>query len=144
MSLCVSLSLVISDSISSVLGIMTHNTGRKLKQTEMLLFHSSAMAEFHYRALKNKNHKHSINEVNNLGYTYDWYFYKQPHQDLGLYGFSSTCYRWNCFSSPKGTELCMRHPVGSPPRDRNICHWGLLLKRKALIYYSRGLYLHNT
>jgi len=33
---------------------MAHNTGRKLKQTEMLLFHSSAMAEFHCRALENK------------------------------------------------------------------------------------------
>ena len=48
------------------------------------------IAGFHCHAIKNKDDNHSINYVKSLRYDRRM-IYKQPREDLGLYGFSCLC-----------------------------------------------------
>ena len=60
-------------------------------------------------AIKTKKRNHFIKQAKNLGYG-TWLIYKQPHQDLGLCGFSFARF----LVSPKFAEFCMKSKCWCP------------------------------
>jgi hypothetical protein len=77
------------------------------------------IAGFHCHTINNKDGNHSINLVKNLRFD-RWLIYKQPRQDLGLYGFSYLSYSEKYSFHPHLKSFVRGRHVGVPRRGTNM------------------------